>query len=67
MIRSFRSLLICFVLGIAFPKDNYKLSGIVRTADGEGKKKAKVFLLNNEDKRSKMKKQIVRGSSSSKR
>ena len=48
MIRSFRSLLICFVLGIAFPKDNYKLSGIVRTADGEGVKKAKVFLLNND-------------------
>ena len=49
MIRSSRSLLICFVLGIAFPKDNYKLSGIVRTADGEGVKKAKVLLLNNNE------------------
>ena len=48
MIRSFRSLLICFVLGIAFPKDNHKLSGIVRTADGEGVKKAKVLLMNND-------------------
>ena len=49
MIRSSRSLLSCFVLGIAFPKDNYKLSGIVRTADGEGVKKAKVLLLNNDE------------------
>ena len=48
MTKLTRILLLCFVLGIAFSKDNYKLSGIVQTADGKGVKKARIALLNND-------------------
>ena len=48
MTKLTRILLLCFVLGIAFSKDNYKLSGIVQTANGKGVKKARIALLNND-------------------
>ena len=48
MTKLTRILLLCFILGIAFSKDNYKLSGIVQTANGKGVKKARIALLNND-------------------